>query len=160
MLASVLVVLPVAAWTAWGYWTDGTGTASATVGSLTAPTNVVGTATPGSSTVAVTWTGMTAPNGGAVTGYYVERLSGAGPSAGCVSSPSALLPAAPTSCSDVGVPDGTYTYRVTAVFASWTARSAPSALVTVNTALHFTVTAPASATAGASFTVTLVVKDV
>ena len=160
LLVGALIVLPVVVWTAWAYWTaDGTGTASATVGSLTAPTSVVGTVTPGNADVAVTWTGMTTPSGGAVDGYYVERYLGSVPSPACASSPTSLLPSAPTSCSDLDVPDGAYTYKVTAVFSSWTATSAASSLVTVNTALHFTVTAPASATVGASFTVTVVAKD-
>ena len=161
LLTAALVALPTVVWTAWAYWTaGGTGTASATVGSLTAPTNVVGTVTPGNSDVAVTWTGMTTPTGGAVDGYYVERFVGCGRRVpACASSPLALLPSTPTSCSDLDVPDGAYTYKVTAVFSSWTATSAASSLVTVNTALHFTVTAPASVTAGASFTVTVVAKD-
>ena len=48
---------------------------------------------------------------------------------------------------------------VTAVFHSWTAVSSPSAAVTVDALSSFVVTAPASTTAGASFTITVAAKD-
>ena len=35
------------------------------------------------------------------------------------------------SCNDMGVPDGTYSYKVTSVFRSWTAQSSASNSVTV-----------------------------
>lgn len=104
----------------WALWTTGgTGTASGTVGTLAAPTNVSGT--PVSSTVTVTWTGSTAPDAGLVEGYYVQRRFGTTTVDACGSSPSTLLPAAPTACVETEVPNGTYTYDVTAVFRSWTA---------------------------------------
>ena len=49
--------------------------------------------------------------------------------AACGSDASHLV--AGTSCSDTGVPTGSYQYVVTAVFATWTAASSPSANVTV-----------------------------
>ena len=61
------------------------------VGTLAAPTGVTTTPTAGSATVPVTWTGVTAPNGGAVDGYYVQRYSGGTPSPACSSSPTVLL---------------------------------------------------------------------
>ena len=59
-----------------------------------------------------------------------------------------MLPGTATSCSDTGVPSGTYTYVVTAVWHSWSAASAASASVTVGNAtqLAFT-TAPVSGAA-------------
>ena len=145
---------------AWAFWSaGGSGTANATVGALAAPTAVT-PGTPGWGTsVPVSWTGAGAPNGGTVDGYYVQRFSGSTPSPACASSPSALLPAAVTSCSDTSVANGTYTYTVTSVWHSWTATSATSASVTVNALASFTVTAPASATAGSSFTVSVTAKN-
>lgn len=115
----------------WAYWSaGGSGTATATVGTLNAPT--IGTTTqptPGVGTLRVNWTAST----GAVapTGYYVQRFVGSildGPA--CASSPSGLV-AAP-SCDDEGLTaSGPYNYKVTAMFRSWTAQSAASNAVTV-----------------------------
>jgi len=145
---------------AWAYWTQsGVGNASVGIGALTAPTDVAATSTAGSATVPVTWTGVTGPDGGAVGGYYVQRYSGGVPSPACSSSPVAPLGAGAASCSDTSVPDGTYTYVVTALFHSWTAASSPSAAVTVDALSSFAVTAPVSTTAGTSFTITVAAKD-
>ena len=75
------------------------------------------------------WDAVVAPAGGTLNGYYVERFAGSTPSAACATSPSSLTSA--TACNDTGVADGTYTYKVTAVFRSWTAQSAASNSVTV-----------------------------
>ena len=130
------------------------GTNSLSTGSLAAPTGV--TATASGSTVTVNWTGPT----GSVTGFYVQRYSGSTPSPACGTSPGSLLSAASTNCSDSSVADGTYTYRVTAVFAGWTAQSAPSNAVVVSSLDHFLVSAPASTTAGAALTASVTAKDV
>jgi hypothetical protein len=132
LVLALVVVLP--ATSVLGYWSiSGSGSASASVGDLGAPTNVTASSAVGTGVVSVAWTGVAAPTGGAVTGYYVERLDGSASAPACGSSPSSLLPATPASCSDTGVADGTYTYRVVAVFRSWTATSAESAPVTVIT---------------------------
>ena len=106
---------------AWAYFTSsGSGTGAASVGSLSAPTNVTGTQS--GSTVAVSWTGVTDPGPGTF-GYYVTRTpvpSGATVNV-CSSSPTSLLPATPTTCNDSSVPTGTYTYTVTAVYNSFSA---------------------------------------
>jgi hypothetical protein len=142
------------------FWSGGgAGAASAGVGLLSPPTSVTASATPGTTTVAVAWTGTSAPGGGAVTGYYVQRYLGATASPACSSSPTALLGPAVTTCSDGSVPYGSYTYTVTAVFRSWTATSAPSAPVAVTSVASFTVSAPASTTAGTAFSVTVTAKD-
>ena len=157
MVAVAVGVLSVAA-LARAYWSQGgTGTANAGAGSLSAPINVTATPTAGGTVVPVAWTGVTGPGGGAVDGYYVQRYLGATPSPACSSSPTVLLAA--TSCSDTSVPDGTYTYTVTAVFHSWTAPSTPSIAITVDALSLFAVTAPASTTAGTPFTVTITAKD-
>ena len=103
---------------AWAYFTStGVGSGAASVGALAAPTNVNGN--PNGSTVAVSWTGVTDPGTGTF-GYYVTRTPyPSGMSTNVCGSPTALLPASPTSCSDSAVPNGTYTYTVTAVYNSF-----------------------------------------
>ena len=159
LVAGVVGVVSVAA-LAWAYWAQsGVGNASVEIGALAAPANVVPTSTAGSATASVTWTGVTGPDGGAVGGYYVQRYSGGVPSPACSSSPEALLGPGAASCNDTSVPDGSYTYAVTAVFHSWTAVSARSAAVAVDALSSFAVTAPVTTAAGASFTITVAAKD-
>ena len=155
-LFGVLVIALASAVGAIAYWTTvGTGSGQATVGTLNAPTNVQGT--PSGATVAVSWT---APTGGtAPSVYYVTRNNGTTTSAACGSSAASPLPATPTSCNDLSVPSGVYTYTVVAVYHSWTAASAPSGSVTVVALDHFTVSAPASATAGSAFSVTVIANE-
>jgi hypothetical protein len=137
----------VAVGTAWAYWTtQGSGSATAAVGTLNEPTNVTASTTPGSDTVSVSWTGSTLSNGSDPDGYYVTRINAANSqmTAACDSSPTALVSG--TSCSDTIVPDGSYRYTVTAVYRTWTATSAQSNEVTVqgdNTAPSIAVTFPA-----------------
>lgn len=143
---------------AWSFFSSsGTGSASATVGTMSAPSNVSGS--PSANSVSLTWTGPLAPGGGPVDGYYVQR-SGAAPGGSCASSAASLLSASPTSCTDSGVASGTYTYTVVAVHRSWTA-SAASAPVSVAAVVvdHFDVTAPAGVTAGSAFSVSVTAKD-
>ena len=126
---------------AFAYFTaTGSGTGAASIGSVASPTDVAGT--PSGSTVSVSWTGATGPGTGTV-GYYVTRTpSPSGTSANvCGSSPTSLLPATPTSCNDMSVPNGTYTYTVTAVDNSFSAVSVPSGQVTV-TGIPPTASAP------------------
>ena len=154
-----LILLVLAAFTAignsaWGYWTaPGIGTAQATSGTLNAPTNLVASATIGSRTVTLTWTGSSLSTGAAAQGYYLTRINNSDSSttAACGSSPTNLKPA-PT-CADSAVPDGTFHYTVTAVFNSWTATSLWSNNVTVRTAskLAFT-TQPSSAISATALT--------
>jgi hypothetical protein len=162
LVMTVLVLGTIGLGTAvWAYLTtSGAGSGSASVATLNAPTNVLATNTTGSSTVGVSWTGVTAPDNGAVDGYYVQRYLGSTPSAACGTSASALTTS--TSCNDTGVVNGTYTYKVTAVFRAWTSQSTASnsVTVTVNQLDHFSVSAPATATAGAPFSVTVTAQDV
>jgi hypothetical protein len=106
---------------------------------VTVPSSVAG------STVPVSWTAHNAPNGGSVDGYYVERFAGGSPSPACGTAPGSLTTS--TSCNDVFVLTGTYTYKVTAVFHLWTAQSAASGSVSVTNETVppvLTVTFPAS----------------
>ncbi|MGX5714794.1 hypothetical protein [Arthrobacter sp. MAHUQ-56] len=148
--AAVVLLLGVllGAGPAAAYWAAyGKGSATAAVATLLPPTNLVVTAGSGS-TVAVSWTG----SAGAVVpaGYYVTRTSGSTTTAACGSSASSLVTG--TSCSDASVPDGTFQYRVTAVYRSWTAASGASGAVTVSTLakLAFTAQPSASVTAGSA----------
>jgi len=75
-----------------------------------------------------------------VTGCYVTRHSGTTTAAACASSPVTLLTAA--TCTDAAVPDGTYTYVVTAAYASWTTASIASAAAIVVNASALVLTGP------------------
>lgn len=116
---------------AWAFWiAGGTGTGSATTGTLNPPTNVTASNSPGSGTVSVGWTASASSSGAAApSGYYVTRVSSGGSAPACETSPTALT--TNVSCSDTSVPDGSYTYVVTAVRSSWTAGSGPSNSITV-----------------------------
>ena len=116
---------------AWAYFTShGSGAADAGIGSFAAPTNAHATANGGA--VTVTWTDTAAPTGDPVDGYYVERISGSTIAPACGTTSANLVPSTngPT-CADDNVSDGTYTYRVIAVWRSWTATSDESIEVTV-----------------------------
>ncbi|MGD0255193.1 MAG: hypothetical protein ABSB99_06540 [Acidimicrobiales bacterium] len=141
IVASVIGTLGIGV-AVWAYFTStGSGTGAASIGSLSAPTGV--TATASGTTVTVNWTGVTDPGSGTF-GYYVTRtLSPSGsPINVCGSSPSALLLG--TTCSDTSVASGTYTYKVTAVYNSWTATTAASPVTVSATPLTASVTFPAN----------------
>jgi len=134
MSGLVTIALVITSTAAWAYLTaPASGHGSGTVARLASPSSVAANAT--GHAVAVTWTGVGAPALGSL-GYFVTRTptpSGT-PSAACDSSPTALLPAGPLSCTDDVSSAGTYTYAVTASYATWTATSGPSAPVIVGRA--------------------------
>ena len=113
---------------AWAYFTaTGTTTTTAAVATVTPPTGVTATEIlPGTGTVQVQWTRPAAPAGLSLTGFYVERLSGTTATPACASSPTTPLAAALSGCIDLAVPTGSYDYRVTAVYRTWTATSTPA----------------------------------
>jgi hypothetical protein len=137
--------------------TGGGGTASAAVTALTAPTITAATPAAGG-TVALTWKAVTAPNGGTVT-YYVTRNGKEEPSEAC---PGQAEPEARTTCTDSGLEPGTYEYKVTALWSSWSkAGAVSSAKVTVGKLVKFTITGSnASPATGAGVNLTLTAKDV
>jgi hypothetical protein len=147
---------------AWAFFTgSGQGQGAAAVGTLAAPSNVAAVM-PSSSvrTVRVTWTAPVAPDGSPVS-YLVSRSDGSVATAACGTGTTPV--SGSVTCNDTNVPSGTYTYTVTVHWRSWTAASAPSAAVTVATAVPtttFTV-APLSAslTAGSSLPVTVTAVD-
>lgn len=131
-----------------GAYYSARGTASATATIATLPATTVTATNPGAGAVALRWSTVIAPGGGTVT-YRVTR-DGSAASAAC---PSAAAPTSATSCTDTGVPAGTHTYVVTAMWRTWTSTSAnASAAVAygVATQLVFT-TQPAGATGGGVF---------
>jgi hypothetical protein len=134
---------------------EGTGTATAGVSKLSAPAITAATPAPGG-TVALTWSAVTAPNGGSAS-YYVRRNNGE-PAGNC---PTLASPQAVTTCTDSGLAVGSYEYTVTAVFHSWIAASGiSSAKVTVGPAAQFSIagstTTPA---AGGSVNLTITAQD-
>jgi hypothetical protein len=134
---------------------EGLGSAAAAVSNLTAPTITSATAAAGG-TVALTWSAATAPDTEAVK-YYVTR-DGEEPSGNCAT-PGA--PSASLTCTDGGVPIGTHTYRVIAVWRSWSIASATkTATVSVGEVTHFTISAATTTpTVGASDNLTITAKD-
>lgn len=138
------------------YWSGpGVGTAGASIGTLAAPTSVTATPVAITGVVRVTWSVVTAPDGGSPTGYVVTRTQGASTASACGSSLAAPLGGATVTCDDTGVPAGTYTYAVTAVYRSWTAASSASSPVVVAAdatppSVSSIVKADASPTAAAS----------
>ena len=129
------------------FWTTvGSGTGSAGTGTMSAPASITAASTPGNPDVDLSWSAPTIPGGASLSGYYLTR-SGVGPDVfACGSDPDTLLPDTPRSCTDSGVPVGTYTYTVTAVLAGWTGTSPPSNAVTVTA----DVNAPTMTLAGTS----------
>jgi hypothetical protein len=133
----------------------GTGSASAAVSKLTAPTII--TATPASGgTVALSWSAVTAPGEPAMT-YYVTR-DGGKPAGNCPAQGAATTV---TSCTDTGLSVGQHSFEVTAIWRTWTATSAAkTATVTTGAVAKFTVSASASTiAAGGSANLTITAKD-
>ncbi len=100
------------------YTTSGSGSGAA--GAATLPAPVITGRAPGAGTVTLTWTAAATPPGSGPVTYYVTRNGGT--AAG--SCPTAAAPTAVLTCTDSGLTAGTYTYTVTAKWASWTATSA------------------------------------
>ncbi len=156
VIAVVVAIVAVSSGLAFAYWSSsGTGTASATTGTLHEPTSVGATSTAGSGTAVVSWTASAGPL--TPDGYYATRTNASHvTSAACNTNATALT--AGTTCNDTSLAPGSYTYNVTAVYRSWTAMSAASTPVTVTQgtqAITFTSTAPTNATyAGPNYTVT------
>ncbi len=134
---------------------EGSGSASAAVTKLTTPT--ISAATPAvGGTVTLTWGAVTPPGSGSIT-YYVTR-DGGNPAGNC---PTAAAPTTVVTCKDSGLAAGEHTYRVTALWETWTAVSAvKTANVTIGVTTQFTIsgstTTPA---AGDSVNLTITAKD-
>jgi hypothetical protein len=133
----------------------GSGTASAAVTSLSKSTISAATAAAGGY-VTLTWSAVTAPASGAVT-YYVTR-DGEEAEGTC---PTDAAPKTVTTCKDEHVPPGEHSYRVVAVWHSWSATSAvKTATVTIGEAVKFTISGSTTTPAtGAAVNLTITAKD-
>lgn len=156
---SLAAAVLAAAGAALAYYTGGSATAQAgtLVGGLGSPGSVSAQAS--GPAVDVSWSAVTAPGGGNVGGYYVQRVENGSTTAACGSSPTNLLAGSATGCTDTGnpagdgVPGGTYTYQVTAVWRSFTATGAVSGVVVAPPSVASA--APAAEPQGATATVTI-----
>jgi hypothetical protein len=149
----VILLVLAAAGTAVAYFTTtGAGdSAPKGVSQLAKPTLTAAAQVGG--TVLLSWGAVTAPGPGTVT-YSVTR-DGSGAGGGCT--PTLIV----TTCTDIGLEPGTYTYVVTAKWRSWTTTSSSkAATITVGPADHFVLGAASSTpTAGAADNLTVTAKD-
>ncbi len=133
----------------------GSGTASAAVTKLTAPT--ISATTPAiGGTMTVTWGATVAPGAGSVT-YYVTR-DGGEPAGSC---PTKAAPTIVVTCKDTGLTVGEHSYTVTAVWETWSATSAvKKGKIEIGEAVKFTIagstTTPAT---GGAVNLTITAKD-
>jgi hypothetical protein len=157
-LAAVLVaVLTIAlGGSALAYFSSqGSGSASAAVTKLTAPT--ISAATPAAGgTATLTWSAVTPPGSGSAT-YYVVR-DGGNPAGTC---PTKAAPTGVITCNDSGLAIGEHSYTVTAVWESWSAASGSKTVnVTIGEATKFTISASTTVpAAGGSVNLTITAKD-
>jgi hypothetical protein len=122
-LAGVLVIACAAAFGAFAYFTSvGSGTGSANAGTLTTPGQP--TRTGSGSSVHLGWTAATVATSGTIS-YHVERSTDPVTTWSDACGTNALSGTISTSCTD-SPSAGTYRYRVTAIFRSWTAVSSVS----------------------------------
>jgi hypothetical protein len=122
-LVGALIVALGASLTAVAYWTTtGTGTGSASSGTLSAPGQPSRTGSGGS--VALSWTAATVSGGGTIN-YHVERSIDPVSTWSDACGTTAGSGTTSTSCTDAPSA-GTYRYRVTAIFVTWTATGAVS----------------------------------
>lgn len=131
ILAVMVFATAFVAGPAQAYWSAlGSGSGSASTEFLAPPTGVTVLAA-SAPDVKVTWTA--GADGVEADGFFVTRSSGATGTPACGTSPTALITTT-TSCTDMAVPDGIFTYVVTAVFRTWTADSVGSSSVVVENA--------------------------
>jgi len=111
-----------------GYGSLGTGDGATRSGSIPVPVAPVAIAD--GTTVSVSWATITLSGGQPVEGYVVERLDELGIVVGVL--PGCNVVVAVPTCTESGVPSGTWSYRVRGVHGSWTgAPSGAGASITV-----------------------------
>ena len=166
-IALVLVTLLAGAAAALAYFTGTTGSqgAGGTVGALSAPSGVSASSTSTPGAVSVSWTAPSTPNGDSPS-YVVQRSSDGGTTWGSAGGncPAASGSFTATTCTDTGLAAGTYKYRVTSYWKSWSATgSAASVTLAYGPASTVTVVSGSgqSATVNTAFSSQLVaiVKD-
>ena len=116
ILVSVLIALGAGGAYAW-WTTSGSGTASASVGTLTAPGAPTRTGT--GSSVNLSWTAAVLSGGGTIS-YHLQRSSDPVTTWSDACGTTAGSGTIATNCTDTPAA-GTYRYRATAIFNSWTA---------------------------------------
>ncbi len=131
---AIAVALTFVAATAWAYLSAGSvpgGSGAATASGVNQGATPTANAT--GSTVTVSWTATTLANGQAVSGYVVKRYDAVTQAAQTILS-ACTGTIATISCVESGVPNGSWTYAVTPVFATnWQGvESTKSATVVVN----------------------------
>ena len=132
LVAGLLVGSALLAWAplaeaAWS--TASTGTAAGAATSM--PTGATPTVVSGGTTVRVGWTAVTMANDVAVAGYVVNRYSAVTGAAGTVG-PGCSGIVLTTTCTESGVPPGSWYYTDTPVQVSWTGgQSAASATLLI-----------------------------
>ena len=126
VVTSVILVVALAA-SATAFWTaPGSGTGAATVGTLGSPTPVTVTATTGNAHVA--WSAVTSPSGVASdVSYRVTRKLGSGSFVAANNTCAGSLSNTTLACDDNPTVSGSYVYRVTAAFRTWTSSADSSA---------------------------------
>jgi hypothetical protein len=127
LLVAAAVAFPGGAAAAWALHGSGSGAAKAkTLGSGNAPSGSVS-----GHKVTVTWTASSYTNGGAAAGYIVNRYNAATGVVQTIGSACTGTIAVLT-CTESGVPSGTWQYTVTPATANWRGpESAKSAVVSV-----------------------------
>ena len=111
-------------------WSTG-GTGAGTGRAFTMPAGTTPTAVVSGTSVTVSWTASTFPDGTPVEGYRVTRSNGATGAPATIGR-SCSIEITTTSCTESGVPAGLWVYAVVPVEASWVgAASPPSAAVSV-----------------------------
>jgi hypothetical protein len=115
--AAAFAVAATAAWS-----TSGAGAAGS--GAYTIPSGAQPSGSAAASTVTVSWPAATFPNGDPVAGYTVTRVNAATGAAGTVGAGCDGIVTA-TTCTQRGVPPGTWVYVDTPVQLSWTGTPSP-----------------------------------
>lgn len=112
------------------YWTaGGAGLANATSGDVLPPTSVTAAQLPGAGTIRIGWERSTSPD---VTGYRVERSTGGG--AWVAACGGTTLASTTRTCDDPGLGHlSSNRYRAVAVKGGWTATSAATPAVVIDT---------------------------
>src|SRR4051794_10130665 len=137
LYATAVIAAALSAASALAVWTTVTqpGNVVGTVQQLSAPTvNAPAAGTQKTNSVTVTWTASQTTGGAAATSYNVVRIPVVNGTDGTPATACGGAIAAPTlTCPDTLPADGSYKYKVTAVYKSWTKMSAASAVRLVDT---------------------------